>query len=86
MQDFQFHAKEYWDMSNAVTIVGYRPIGHVIGHALGEPAPQQTSMRPIGHTVGHAIGELPPGRRLAVVDIGAMPDRDRAEYPQEIAA
>jgi MFS family permease len=41
----------------------YRPMGHVIGHAIGEPPPPPRGNRPMGHVIGHAIGEPPPPPR-----------------------
>jgi hypothetical protein len=41
----------------------HRPMGHVIGHAIGEPPPPPRGDRPLGHVEGHAIGEPPPPPR-----------------------
>jgi hypothetical protein len=46
----------------------YRPAGHMVGHAIGEPPPAPRGNRLAGHIVTHAIGEPPPpprGNRLA---------------------
>jgi hypothetical protein len=29
-----------------------RPVGHVVGHAIGEPPPPPRGNRPLGHVVG----------------------------------
>jgi hypothetical protein len=33
---------------------GDRPVGHVVGFAIGDPAPPPRGKRPAGHVVGHA--------------------------------
>jgi hypothetical protein len=64
-----------------VTSTGARPIGHVIGHGLGELPASPRPTRPVGHVLGRAPGMVPPEVAAAGRPVGHVLGRATGLLP-----